>query len=72
MDGVLSQSAILVVTLGADGSLVSGRFLPVQLVGGEPRLTSDATIVQRVNSLSRSDFGGSAVTVASNLALQLG
>jgi poly-gamma-glutamate capsule biosynthesis protein CapA/YwtB (metallophosphatase superfamily) len=72
MDGVLSQSAILVVTLGADGSLVSGRFLPVQLVGGEPRLTSDATIVQRVNALSRSDFGGSAVTVASNLALQLG
>jgi poly-gamma-glutamate capsule biosynthesis protein CapA/YwtB (metallophosphatase superfamily) len=72
MDGVLSQSAILVVTLDADGSLVSGRFLPVQLVGGQPLLTSDATIVQRVNALSRSDFGGSAVTVAGNLALQLG
>jgi poly-gamma-glutamate capsule biosynthesis protein CapA/YwtB (metallophosphatase superfamily) len=72
MDGVLSQSAILVVSLGTDGSLISGRFLPVQLLGGAPRLTSDATIVQRVNALSRSDFGGSAVTVASNYGLQLG
>jgi poly-gamma-glutamate capsule biosynthesis protein CapA/YwtB (metallophosphatase superfamily) len=72
MNGILSQSGILVVTLDADGSLVSGRFLPVQLIGGRPRLTSGASIVERVNALSRSDFGRSAVIVGSNDALGLG
>jgi hypothetical protein len=72
MDGVLSQSAILAVTLGADGTLVSGRLVPVQMVGGEPRRTSDASIVQRVNALSHADFGGSAVLVGRNHALGLG
>jgi poly-gamma-glutamate capsule biosynthesis protein CapA/YwtB (metallophosphatase superfamily) len=72
MEGVLGQSAILTVTLGSDGTLVSGRFLPVQLVGGVPRRTSDRSIVQRVNALSRADFGGSAVLVGSNHALGLG
>ena len=72
MDGVLSQSGILVVTLDADGTLASGRFLPVQIDDGEPHLTSDASIVRRVNALSHTDFGGSAVLVASNDALGLG
>ena len=72
MDNVLSQSAILVVTLDADGTLVSGRLLPVQLAGGVPRRTSGATIVQRVNALSRADFGGSAALVGKNDALGLG
>jgi poly-gamma-glutamate capsule biosynthesis protein CapA/YwtB (metallophosphatase superfamily) len=72
MNSVLSQSAILVVTMRADGGLVSGRFLPVQIVGGMPRRVRGSDILQRVNRLSRSDFGGSAVTVASNGALQLG
>jgi poly-gamma-glutamate capsule biosynthesis protein CapA/YwtB (metallophosphatase superfamily) len=72
MDGVLSQSAILVVTLGGDGTLVSGRLVPVQMVGGEPRRTSGASIVSRVNALSHADFGGSAVLVGSNHALGLG
>jgi poly-gamma-glutamate capsule biosynthesis protein CapA/YwtB (metallophosphatase superfamily) len=72
MEGVLGQSAILVVTLGSDGTLVSGRFLPVQLIGGVPRRTSGGSIVQRVNSLSHADFGGSAVLVGSDHALGLG
>ena len=72
MDGVLSQSAILVVTLGVDGTLLSGRLLPVQLVGGEPRRTSGASIVRQVNALSHADFGGSAVLVGRNDALGLG
>ena len=72
MDGVLSQSGILVVTLDADGGLVSGRLLPVQIVGGEPRRVHGGSIVRRVNALSHSDFGGSAVLVAGNDELQLG
>jgi poly-gamma-glutamate capsule biosynthesis protein CapA/YwtB (metallophosphatase superfamily) len=72
MDGVLSQSAILIVTLQADGALVSGRLLPVQLVGGEPRRVRGSDIVRRVNALSHQDFGGSAVIVASNDSLGLG
>jgi len=72
MNDVLSQSAILSVTLGADGTLVSGRLQPVQIIGGEPRRTSGASIVQRMNALSRQDFGGSAVLVGRNDALGLG
>jgi poly-gamma-glutamate capsule biosynthesis protein CapA/YwtB (metallophosphatase superfamily) len=72
MDGVLSASAILVATLDADGTIVSGRLLPVRIVGGAPRLTSDASIVRRVNALSHADFGGSAVLVGSNNGLGLG
>jgi poly-gamma-glutamate capsule biosynthesis protein CapA/YwtB (metallophosphatase superfamily) len=71
-EGVLGQSGILVVTLGSDGTLVSGRFQPVQLVGGAPRRTTRASIVRRVNALSHSDFHGSAVSVATNHALGLG
>jgi poly-gamma-glutamate capsule biosynthesis protein CapA/YwtB (metallophosphatase superfamily) len=72
MNGVLGQSGILVVTLDTDGTLVSGRFLPVQMYAGEPHLTSDASIVRRLNTLSYKDFGGSAVLVARNHKLGLG
>jgi poly-gamma-glutamate capsule biosynthesis protein CapA/YwtB (metallophosphatase superfamily) len=72
MDGVLNQSGVLVVTLTGDGTIVSGQFLPVQIYGGEPHLTSGAEIVQRVNSLSHQDFGGSAVLVAHDHTLALG
>jgi poly-gamma-glutamate capsule biosynthesis protein CapA/YwtB (metallophosphatase superfamily) len=72
MDSVLGESAILVVTLRSDGTLVSGRFLPVQIYSGVPHRTSGSYIVARVNELSRQDFGGSAVSVAGNDALQLG
>jgi poly-gamma-glutamate capsule biosynthesis protein CapA/YwtB (metallophosphatase superfamily) len=71
-EGVLGQSAILVVTLGSDGTLVSGKFLPVQMVGGAPRRVHGSDILRRVNALSHQDFGGSAVLVAENDALGLG
>jgi poly-gamma-glutamate capsule biosynthesis protein CapA/YwtB (metallophosphatase superfamily) len=72
MGGALSQSGILVVTLNADGSLVSGRLLPVQLYSGAPHLTSGVSIVRRMNSLSHADFGGSAVLASRNGELGLG
>src|SRR5262249_34190009 len=71
MDDVLSQSGILLVTLSSDGTPVSGRFLPVQLVGGTPRRTSGPRLVRRVNALSRSDFGASAHVAGKNHALGL-
>ncbi len=70
--GVLGQGGILVVTLDTDGELVSGRLLPVQLGGGEPRRVRGTSIVRRLNALSHSDFGGSGVFVAGNGELQLG
>jgi poly-gamma-glutamate capsule biosynthesis protein CapA/YwtB (metallophosphatase superfamily) len=72
MDGVLNQSGVLVVTLTDDGTIVSGEFLPVQIYGGAPHLTSGADIVQRVNALSHQDFGGSAVLIARDHTLGLG
>jgi poly-gamma-glutamate capsule biosynthesis protein CapA/YwtB (metallophosphatase superfamily) len=71
-EGVLGESAILVMTLNADGKLVSGRLLPVQLLGGAPRRIAGSDVVRRVNTLSHADFGGSAVLVASDGALGLG
>jgi poly-gamma-glutamate capsule biosynthesis protein CapA/YwtB (metallophosphatase superfamily) len=71
-DGVLGESAILVVTLGADGSLVSGKLLPTQMVDGAPRRVEGSDVRRRVNALSHRDFGGSAVLVAANDALGLG
>jgi poly-gamma-glutamate capsule biosynthesis protein CapA/YwtB (metallophosphatase superfamily) len=72
MGGALSQSGILVVTLNADGSLVSGRLQPVQLYAGVPHLTSGATIVRRLNALSHADFGPGAVLVSRDGTLGLG
>lgn len=72
MEGALSQSGILVVTLDTDGGVVSGRLLPVQIVGGEPRRVHGGSIVRKVNALSHADFGGSGVHVAKNDELQLG
>jgi poly-gamma-glutamate capsule biosynthesis protein CapA/YwtB (metallophosphatase superfamily) len=70
--GVLGECAILVVRLRADGRLVSGKLLPVQMVGGAPRLVHGASdIVQRVNALSHTDFGGSALLVGTNDALRV-
>ena len=72
MEGALSQSGILVVTLDTDGGLVSGRLLPVQIAGGEPRRVHGSSILRKVNALSHADFGGSGVHVAQNDELQLG
>ena len=70
--GVLGECAILVVTLGSNGSLVSGRLVPVQMVGGAPRRSYGGDILQRVNALSHADFGGSALLTTSTGALRVG
>jgi hypothetical protein len=70
--GVLGESGIFEITLDASGKALGGKFLPVQLVNGAPRLVHGANdIVSRVNSLSRSDFGSSALLVSSTNALRL-
>ena len=71
--GVLGESAVLVVTLDADGSLDSGRVVPVELVGGAPRrIFGTNVVVRRMNALSHADFGGSGVLVGRDDALGLG
>ncbi len=71
--GVLGESAVLVVTLDSDGSLVSGRLVPVELAGGAPRrIFGTNAVVRRLNALSHADFGGSAVLVGRDDALGLG
>jgi poly-gamma-glutamate capsule biosynthesis protein CapA/YwtB (metallophosphatase superfamily) len=72
-DGVLGEGAILVVTLKADGGLVSGRLLPVRMVGGAPhRVYGTSNVVRRVNALSRADFGASALLVSGKNRLRVG
>ncbi|HZT86295.1 MAG TPA: CapA family protein [Gaiellaceae bacterium] len=71
-EGVLGDGGILLVTLRADGSLVSGRLQPVRLVGGAPRRVAGAgDVVSRVNALSRADFGRSALLVGAGGALRV-
>jgi poly-gamma-glutamate capsule biosynthesis protein CapA/YwtB (metallophosphatase superfamily) len=72
-DGILGTSAILLVTLGADGEIVSGRLLPVRMVEGAPRRIYGASeVVRRMNALSRADFGASALLVRGKNAIRLG
>jgi poly-gamma-glutamate capsule biosynthesis protein CapA/YwtB (metallophosphatase superfamily) len=69
-DGIVGESAIVLVTLAGDGRTVSGRLLPVRLAGGEPRLLHGANdVIPRVNALSRSDFPTSALLVGGGDAL---
>lgn len=69
--GVLGESAILVVTLAADGTLVSARLWPVQMVGGAPRRSYGPSILRHVNALSRADFGRSALLATDSGALRV-
>jgi poly-gamma-glutamate capsule biosynthesis protein CapA/YwtB (metallophosphatase superfamily) len=72
-DGVLGESAILVVTLTGDGEVVSGKLLPVRMVGGAPRrIYGPSKIVWRVNALSHADFGASALLVSGGDKLSVG
>ncbi len=54
--GVLSESAILRVTLGRGGRVLSGRWIPIRLVEGLPRPDHGNASVRLVASLSREDF----------------
>lgn len=57
-EGVLSQSAILRVTLGAGGHVISGRWIPIKLVQGLPRPDPSKASAKLVARLSREDFPG--------------
>ena len=71
--GVLGESGIFKVTLTRNGKALAGKFLPVQLVDGAPRLVSGSNgIVAGVNALSRADFGPSALLVSARGRLRLG
>jgi hypothetical protein len=54
--GVLSDSAILRVTLDTRGRVVAGDWIPFTLVGGLPRPDPSGASVRLVASLSRQDF----------------
>jgi poly-gamma-glutamate capsule biosynthesis protein CapA/YwtB (metallophosphatase superfamily) len=54
--GVLSDSAILRVTLDTHGRVLAGDWIPVTLVGGLPRLDRSGTGARLVARLSREDF----------------
>jgi hypothetical protein len=56
--GVLSESAILRVTLGAGGRVLAGRWIPIKLVGGLPRPDPSGASATLVATLSRQDFAG--------------
>jgi Bacterial capsule synthesis protein PGA_cap len=61
--GVLSESAILRVTLGAGGRVLSGRWIPIQLIGGLPRPDHSDASVKLVTALSAEDFPGAHFTI---------
>jgi hypothetical protein len=54
--GVLDESAILRVTLGAGGHLLAARWIPIALVDGLPRPDRSHASVALVKALSREDF----------------
>jgi poly-gamma-glutamate capsule biosynthesis protein CapA/YwtB (metallophosphatase superfamily) len=56
--GVLSDSAILRVTLGADGRVLAGRWISMLLHGGLPRPDPGDTSARLMTTLSRQDFPG--------------
>jgi poly-gamma-glutamate capsule biosynthesis protein CapA/YwtB (metallophosphatase superfamily) len=59
LGGVTSASAILHVTLNADGHFVRGSITPLRLVSpGIPEHDADDAAIRLINSLSRTDFGG--------------
>jgi len=54
--GILSQSAILRVRLGADGRVLAADWVPIVLKGGLPRLDPSDASAQTVAALSDEDF----------------
>ena len=65
LGGLLSTACILHVTLRSDGSFVSARIIPTELVGqGQPAPGGDAVSV--IAQLSRDDFGSHAADIAAS------
>lgn len=64
LEGVLGESAVLRITLAADGRFKTGRIVSARLVGaGQPVPDSSGAAAQLVAELSRSDLGGRGVRV---------
>jgi hypothetical protein len=67
LGGPLSQSGVLRVTLRGDGGFDSGTLVPTRLVGaGVPALDPTESAHGVVRTLSKEDFGASAVRVSAN------
>jgi poly-gamma-glutamate capsule biosynthesis protein CapA/YwtB (metallophosphatase superfamily) len=67
LDGVLADSAILHVTLGASGGFRYGRITSVLLVdAGRPVVDPDGAGARLIGELSRDDLGPRAIAVASS------
>lgn len=64
--GVLSDSAILRVTLGAHGRVLAGRWISVLLHGGLPRPDPGDASAHLMATLSRQDFPRDHFTIASS------
>jgi Bacterial capsule synthesis protein PGA_cap len=61
--GVLSDSAILRVTLGVNGRVLAGRWIPLTLVDGLPRPDPTNASARLVATLSREDFPSDHFTI---------
>lgn len=67
LEGPLSVSAILRVTLRADGGLDTATLVPIRLEGaGVPMLDPDRNAIELVRTLSRGDFGERGVKVSAS------
>lgn len=65
LEGVLGESAVLRVTLSADGRFKAGRIVAVRLVGaGQPVPDPSGAAARLIGQLSRADLGGRGVRVA--------
>jgi hypothetical protein len=61
LEGALGTSAVLEVTLGPDGRLVTGKLLPtLQANGGLPAPDPAGKVIPMVRDLSTTDFGATA------------
>ena len=70
--GVLSDSAILRVTLGPGGRVLAGRFIPLTLLDGLPRPDPSGASARLVAQLSREDFPGHHFTIGPSGLFHIG
>jgi poly-gamma-glutamate capsule biosynthesis protein CapA/YwtB (metallophosphatase superfamily) len=67
--GVLSESAILRVTLAPGGRVLGGRWISIRLDGGLPRPDPTDASSHLVRALSREDFGSDRFAIAPDGAI---
>ena len=65
--GVLGESALLRVTLDAQGGFQAGAVVPLRLVGtGTPVFDAGRASIVRIRALSHQDFGARAIRIAAS------